>query len=204
MSHLRLYLASRSPRRLALLSEIGLAPLALPQDVAEQPRPGESPREMVARLARDKARSALADPRVAGAPGVVLGADTCVVVDGRILGQPRDADDALSMLRLIQGRTHEVLTGVFLARTGSDRTVADVVSSQVRFRALGESELRAYVATGEPLDKAGAYGLQGRGALLCAVVSGSWSNVVGLPLEPLAGWMERLGIDLASLLCWRG
>jgi len=199
---LRLFLASVSPRRRDLLRQIGLDPITCPQSIPERQLPGEAPAAMVQRLAREKADSALADPRLTAQAGVVLAADTCVVLDGDVLGKPDDDAQARAMLRRLSGRTHQVLTGVRLARTDGPHRVEAVTASQVRFRVLPAAAIESYVATGEPRDKAGAYGIQGRGALFCAAIEGSWSNVVGLPLEPLAGWMERLGVSLEALIRW--
>ena len=200
MSMLRLYLASASPRRLELLREIGLDPQPVPQQMQEHGQPLETPRDMVLRLAEAKARIGAAGiPRTA-APGVVLGADTAVVAAGEILGKPRDAQDAEAILGRLRGKTHEVLTGVFLLRTDDGRSTNGVDCTRVRFRDFDDATIRAYVATGEPLDKAGAYGIQGGGAMLSESVVGSWSNVVGLPLERLPGFLAALGIDLWSLL----
>jgi septum formation protein len=197
-----LYLASASPRRLQLLREVGLDPRPVPSVVDEQPLPGEAPRDLVRRLARCKAEVAAGLLGAAPAPGVILAADTTVVIDGRVLGKPADDDDARAMLRSLRGRTHEVLTGVHLVRTDDRRTAGGVEFSRVRFREFDDAVLDAYVASGAPRDKAGAYGLQGRGALLVERVEGSWSNVVGLPLERLPEWMERLGLGLGRLLSW--
>jgi septum formation protein len=199
----RLYLASGSPRRLQLLREIGLDPQPLPPGVDERLLPDEAPREHVLRLSRAKAEAGAARLGGGAAPGVILAADTAVIIDGRVLGKPADDADARAMLRSLRGRTHEVLTGVHLLRIDDGRTAGGVERSRVRFRDFDDLALEAYVTSGEPLDKAGAYGLQGRGALLVERVQGSWSNVVGLPLERLPEWMERLGLGLARLLTWR-
>ena len=199
MSSLRLYLASGSPRRLRLLREIGLDPHPVPQQMAEHGQPLESARDMVLRLAEAKARIGAAGIPDSAPPGVVLAADTAVVAAGEILGKPRDAADAEAMLRRLRGKTHEVLTGVFLLRTHDPRSTSGIECTRVRFREVDDATIRAYVATGEPLDKAGAYGIQGGGAMLSESVDGSWSNVVGLPLERLPGWLRRLGVELHQL-----
>jgi septum formation protein len=188
---MRLYLASASPRRVELLREIGLDPVVVPHGVVEAPLANETPEAMVLRLAEAKAQDALARGGL-GKPGLVLGADTAVVVDQTVLGKPSDARHAGAMLRLLRGRAHDVLTGVVLVRTDDGRAAAGVESTRVWFRALDDAALESYVASGEPLDKAGAYGIQGRGAALVERIEGSWSNVVGLPVERLAGLIERL------------
>ena len=198
MDSLCLYLASASPRRLELLRQIGLQPLRIDARVDETPLAGETAEEAVRRLARAKAEDAARrDPRLA--PGVILGADTAVVVDREMLGKPRDADEAARMLRRLRGRTHRVLTGVSLRRTDDDRDVTDFAETRVRFREFDDRTLAGYVASGEPADKAGAYGIQGRGAILVDRIEGSWSNVVGLPLERLPDWLKTIGVSLAQL-----
>lgn len=189
----KLFLASASPRRVAMLGEAGLRPIPRPSGILEIPRPGESPADHVLRLAEEKGLHAVRVLREEDESGVVLAADTAVVLDGEILGKPADAGDALRMLRLLSGRTHRVLTGVFLARFPGGGSARAVVETLVTFRAYDESEARRYVETGEPLDKAGAYGIQGAGAALVLAVSGSYSNVVGLPMEALPALFRKAG-----------
>jgi septum formation protein len=193
-------LASASPRRKALLEGLGCDVRVLPAGIPETAAAGETPERLVERLASEKARSAAAGLGGGADPVVVLGADTVVVRDGEILGKPSDPGDAARMLRTLAGRDHRVLTGVCVLRTDDGRDAAAVAATVVRFHAYDEALVRWYVSTGEPMDKAGAYGIQGRGALLCASIEGSWSNVVGLPLEILPGLLERIGLDVLSLL----
>jgi septum formation protein len=188
-----LYLASASPRRLALLREAGLDPVPCPTGVPEEALPGESPQEHVLRLAREKGRHAAGRLAARGVCGIVLAADTAVVLDETILGKPVDDADAVSMLRRLSGRPHEVLTGVVLVRLGDGRSAEAAESTRVTFRSYDEETVRRYVATGEPRDKAGAYGIQGLGGNLVEKVLGSWSNVVGLPMEILPSLYERIG-----------
>jgi nucleoside triphosphate pyrophosphatase len=178
-----LTLASRSPRRRELLERLGLTLDVRPADTDEASLPAETPGEYVQRVAREKARA------VAGE--TVLAADTAVVLDGAILGKPRDANDAARMLRALSGRTHEVMTGVCAARRGREAVLA--VTSEVRFAPLGEDHIAWYVATGEPLDKAGAYAVQGAGGAFVREVRGSVSNVVGLPLVETLSLLAGLG-----------
>lgn len=178
-----LTLASRSPRRRELLEQLGLTLELKPADADEAPLPAEPPGDYVRRLAREKARA------VAGE--TVLAADTTVVVDGIILGKPSDAEDARRMLRALSGRTHEVMTGVCVARAGREAVLA--VTTEVRFAPLGEELIAWYVATGEPLDKAGAYAVQGAGGVFVEEIRGSVSNVVGLPLAETVTLLARLG-----------
>lgn len=179
-------LASSSPRRRRLLRELGVAFSVRVPDLDERPLPGERPGAHVRRLAHGKA---LAVARGL-APGCgaqwVLGADTVVVLDGAILGKPRDAAQAARMLAGLSGRTHEVLTGVALVPVAGGRARTAVVRSRVAMKPFDEATIRRYVAGGEPLDKAGAYAVQGRGRRLVARVSGSLTNVIGLPLERLS------------------
>jgi len=204
VSRLRLFLASASPRRLDLLRQIGLDPQLLPTSVDERSLDGEPPRALAARLARAKGLAAA--PRVAAssdaAEPVVLAADTIVVLGGEAIGKPSSPEHAARMLRSLRGRTHEVLTAVFLHRPASRGDLCEVESTSVTFGDIDDETIHAYVAGGEPLDKAGAYGLQGRGALFVTRIDGSWSNVVGLPVERLPGWFRRLGLDLLRDIAW--
>jgi septum formation protein len=200
MRRYRLVLVSASPRRLDLLRGMGLSPIVVPSCVREHPAPDESPGEMVARLAEAKARLVAGCLSRHTACYVVLAADTSVVIDGRALGKPRDRGEAEAMLRLLRGRSHEVLTGVFLLRTDDGRSTRGVELTRVRFRDYEDSVIRTYVESGEPMDKAGAYAIQGGGAQFAEQVDGSWSNVVGLPLERLPGWLAHIGIELSWLV----
>jgi septum formation protein len=175
----RLVLASSSPRRAAILRDVGWEFETVRVDVDETRRPDETAVAYVERLALEKAE---AGARLS--QGMVLGADTIVVVDSEILGKPTGHTDAARMLRLLSGRWHEVLTGVAVIRT--DRTPDSVVASEttlVRFAPLSEREIDWYVASGEPMDKAGAYAIQGRAALFIEEVKGNYLNVVGLPVS---------------------
>jgi septum formation protein len=185
-------LASGSPRRAELLARLGLAPVVRPTDVDETPRPGERADALVARLAAAKAAAsaALGD----GSDEVVLAADTEVTLDGEVLGKPRDRDDAGRMLRQLAGRTHEVLTGVAVVR--GPVSAVTRVSTDVTFRDLTDAEVAWYLATGEPDDKAGAYGLQGAGAVLVSRVDGSDTNVIGLALAETVDLLREVGLDV--------
>jgi len=194
-----LLLASASPRRLDLLRGIGLSPICRPSGLSEDERPGESPRATVLRLAEAKGRAVAATLDPSEPACVVLAADTAVVLQELMLGKPRDAIEAAEMLRSLRGRVHEVMTAVFLMRTDDGRAVCEIETSRVRFRDYDDETIRTYVAGGEPLDKAGAYGIQGGGAVLADRVEGSWTNVVGLPVERLEKWMKRIEINLRNL-----
>ena len=182
-----LILASASPRRAELLSQIGVNHRACPADIDETPLAGESPEHYVERLAREKALAV-----AAGHPdNLVLGSDTTVVLAGEILAKPESDDHASSMLSRLSGQTHQVMTAVALAR-GSD-CQSRVSITEVTFRTLGEPEIQAYVASGEPMDKAGGYGIQGRGGIFVRELKGSYSAVVGLPLQETAELLAQAG-----------
>jgi len=187
LSRPALVLASASPRRRELLGQLGILLDVRAPNVDESPLPDESPPDHTVRLARVKAAKIAAQ-----FPNEwVLGADTIVVIDGRILGKPADEDEAFAMLRAICGRWHTVYTGYCLMRHGGE-SYTGVVDSEVFIRALSDEQIRAYIATGEPLDKAGAYAIQGIGAALVQQVRGSYTNVVGLPLAEVALLWERI------------
>jgi septum formation protein len=183
-----LVLASGSPRRLELLRLAGFDPLVRPADIDESLRRGEAPDAYVCRLAGEKA---LACARDAGE--VVLAADTTVVLDGASIGKPADPDEAAAMLRRLAGRAHHVLTGVTVL-DGRGVPAELLVGTEVVMAALDEAAIARYVATGEPLDKAGAYGIQGRAQVLVAEVRGSWTNVVGLPVVETAALLAEAGV----------
>ena len=194
-----LILASGSPRRQALLSGLALRFEVLVPDVDERVLPGETAPAHVRRLAL--AKSEAATRLVAGrGPHLVLTADTTVAIEGEILGKPVDDEDALRMLERLSGRSHEVFTACRLKHTGDGPSAARVVRSVVRFGPWDASLARWYVATGEPKDKAGAYALQGKGVLLTSGIEGSWSNVVGLPLEALPDLFREVGDDFTRRL----
>jgi septum formation protein len=181
-----LILASASPRRRALLAQLGVPFDVVPSDVPETPLPGEAPTAFAARVARDKA---LAVARAFPAAWV-LGADTVVIVDHAALGKPVDRDDARRMLAALSARTHRVRTAVALV--GPDGHMDELgVDTTVAFRALTAAEIEAYLDTGEPFDKAGAYAVQGGAARFVARLEGSYSNVVGLPVDEVAAVLRR-------------
>lgn len=173
----RIVLASKSPRRFELLRNAGFSVEVRAADVEEVPRPGEAPVAYVRRLAQSKAAAVSANP-----DELVLAADTVVVIDGRILEKPADAQDASRMLRLLAGREHIVYTGICL-RHGTEAPVVDHEETRVEFSALTDEELEDYVATGEPMDKAGAYGIQGYASRFVRRVDGCYFNIVGLPVS---------------------
>jgi septum formation protein len=186
------YLASGSPRRRALLQQIGVPFQVLGVAVDERPRPDEAALAYVTRVASAKAAAGWRQSRCAPGDFPVLAADTAVVLDGRILGKPAHREDALDMLRQLSGRTHEVLTGIAVV---TQRGVESRVSrSEVTFRAISDLEAGVYWDTGEPCDKAGAYAIQGRAAIFVADLRGSFSGVMGLPLYETADLLARAGV----------
>jgi septum formation protein len=182
-----LVLASASPRRKQLLEMLGIPVRVVPSHIPEVPGADEAPLAYAARLAREKAENVA---RTTGAP-LVLGADTTVVLDRHLLEKPRDAADAVRMLETLQGRTHEVVTAIALVADGAVRSAVDV--TRVTFRAADADYLRAYVATGEPMDKAGAYGIQGYGAALVERIEGDFFGVMGLPVRLVLQLLEEAG-----------
>jgi septum formation protein len=185
----RIILASQSPRRRELLSLVGIPHEVLPADLDESLLPDEEPVPHAERLARSKAEViGVLEPAA-----VVIGADTIVVLDGEILGKPGDASEAHRTLRKLSGRTHTVHTAVAVAHRG--RTVAGVESVEVTFRPLTDAQIEAYIATGEPMDKAGAYGIQGFGAVIVERVHGDYFAVMGLALGRLVGLLEQCGLE---------
>lgn len=191
----KLYLASGSPRRRELLTQVGVPFCAISADIDETPLAEESPSAYVERLARGKA-AAGRKTIVCDTDFCVLGADTAVVLDGKILGKPLDEADALAMLMMLSGQEHEVLTAIALI--DGERCESLVVRSLVRFRRIDRDEAAAYWASGEPLDKAGGYGIQGLGAVFVAGLNGSYSAVVGLPLCETCDLLRHFGIP-----CWQ-
>ncbi|MGA0268701.1 MAG: Maf family protein [Ilumatobacteraceae bacterium] len=193
-----LVLASGSPRRKSLLSDLDVDFIVVPADVDESSLVGEDAKTYVARVATLKAQTV----RESYPNAVVLAADTTVDRDGEILAKPVDAADAASMLRSLSGREHFTHTAVCVAHGDLVDTV--VVSTAVTFRCLGTEEIDWYVRTGEPLDKAGAYGIQGRAAAFVSSISGSASNVVGLPLAETIGLLRKAGVNAAGTACSTG
>lgn len=183
-------LASASPRRRELLTSIGLTFTVDPADVDEETLSDLDPLQQAVALAELKAEY------VARRHGeaLVIGADTIVTIDGMALGKPQDDEDARRMLRMLSGRTHEVITGVAVVDAATNRAASEAERTLVTFRTLSEDEIARYVASGEPMDKAGAYAIQGLGALLVSRIVGCYPNVVGLPLVTLARLLQPFGV----------
>ena len=188
----KIILASNSPRRRELLTQIGLSFTVSPADVDESILPGESPEAYAVRVALDKARTAAVRAR----EGIVIAADTIVVIGDSILGKPADAKEAAGMLAMLAGKEHRVVTALAVMDAVTTKSVTRTSVTMVWFRDLTRREIDAYVATGEPMDKAGAYGIQERGALLVDRIEGCYSNVVGLPLSLLGEMLREFGVYL--------
>lgn len=189
-----LVLASLSPRRREILSQLGFAFRIIASDVEETRLPGETPRDFTLRIAAAKAWEVARRLRESPRPPFVLGADTVVIIDGRILGKPADDADACRMLGLLSGRVHEVITVVALRRESPEYSDQIAVSTLVRFRELEQDAIAGYVAGGEGRDKAGSYAIQGLGAGLVESIEGSYSNVVGLPATHTLQMLQRAGL----------
>lgn len=188
MSDCRVVLASSSPRRRQLLDLIGIAHEVRPANIDETMRPREAPRRHAERLAREKATAiAKRDPDL-----ITIGADTIVVVNRKVLGKPRDHADAARMLTMLSGREHMVITAVAVSRGRKLRSAVEEV--RVRFRRLRDDEIEAYIATGEPMDKAGAYGIQGYGATIVERIEGDYFAVMGVPIVRLIGLLRDVGV----------
>lgn len=186
-----LQLASTSPRRQEILRSLGLTFTVIAVEIDESRLEGETPRQMVLRLAANKAAAAVSEDSQ-----LVIGADTLVVLGDRVLGKPRGLDDAVEMLMKLSGRSHTVLTGVALwSSTGITSALSQ---TEVRFREIARDEARAYWHSGEPCDKAGSYAIQGRGGTFVAAISGSYSGVVGLPVYELAELLGNAGIEVVK------
>ena len=192
---MRIILASASPRRRELLSQLGIAFEVIVPSVDETHLQDEHPPEFYARLSREKALSIAQDHPDC----LVIAADTVVVIEEKILGKPQDEDQARAYLRMLRSRVHEVYTGYCLAYVSQDRITTKVVRTTVHFRDMSEEEILWYVATGEPMDKAGAYALQGHGAAFVDRIDGSHTNVIGLPLSDLFSDLKTFDIKLKTL-----
>jgi septum formation protein len=186
----RLVLASASPRRADLLRLIGLRFETRPTGVDETPHPGEPAPDLALRLAREKAAAAAASP----GPSLVVAADTLVVLDGEVLNKPADKDEAARFLARLAGRTHEVMTGLAIRTHPEERLETELAVSRVTFAPMSREEIAWYAGSGEGLDKAGAYALQGIGSIFVRSVDGSYTNVIGLPMDRLYPYLRRHGL----------
>jgi septum formation protein len=186
---MNLILASQSPRRRELLGLTGLDFIVRVADIDESMDAGKAPFDEVARVSRKKALAVVREPE-----DVVIAADTIVVCEGKVLGKPRDEADAFRILSLLSGREHQVMTGMTVLR--GDEIITHTEVTQIRFRELHPDEIRAYIATGEPMDKAGAYGIQGGAALFCTDMVGDYYNVMGLPVCALGVILRSFGLPI--------
>ncbi|MBR5582483.1 MAG: septum formation inhibitor Maf [Phascolarctobacterium sp.] len=186
---MQVILASASPRRLALLQQIGIEATVCPADFDEVSGSAVQAEDVVLANAVGKCQAVV---KIKGDSLPVIAADTVVVAEGVILGKPQDAEDAIAMLKQLSGKTHKVLTGIAVSYAGE--MLAEVCETKVVFRYLTDEEIKNYVATGEPLDKAGAYGIQGKGAVLVEKIDGCYNNVVGLPLTRMQLILAKLGV----------
>lgn len=188
----QIYLASNSPRRQELLKQMGVSFTVIPQFVEEKHRPEESPENLVARLAVEKASDGLA--RLDNDRIPVLGSDTAVVLNGNILGKPQNKEQAIDMLLSLSGKTHQVMTAVALTNHSQSRVLLSI--SEVSFSKLSRELCENYWQTGEPADKAGSYGIQGKGAVFISNINGSYSGVMGLPIYETASLLKQFGVSI--------
>ena len=201
-TEISLYLASQSPRRKELLNQVGIPFSVISIDIDESIIPLENPENYVERLAKEKALVGFSSIKLKNV--AVLGSDTSVVINGQILGKPVDSDDAVRMLNLLSGKTHQVMTAVALAMANNElkqpelRSVLNV--SEVSFKKLSQEEIAAYVRSGECMDKAGSYAIQGAAAAFITHLSGSYSGVMGLPLFETVELLQKAGISIDSLV----
>jgi septum formation protein len=187
----KIILPSSSPRRKELLEKLGLRFEVIPSLIDEIPLPDESPANFVLRASTEKALSVC---RNLDSDSVVIGADTIVVIDGEILGKPKDEEEAITMLGKIAGKEHRVITGFSIVKPEAEILYRKFVESEVKIKTLAPWEIEGYIKTGEPMDKAGAYGAQGIGAFMIEEIHGSYTNIVGLPLAQVIEVLTRLGV----------
>jgi len=188
----KIILASSSSRRKQILEQVGLNFIVEVSDYEEKSIPGVSPSEFVETLSLEKANVVAKNHNDA----IIIGADTIVVLDNQILGKPKTKQDAREMLKKLSGNTHSVFTGFTIIDTVNKRTITNHVETKIRFKNLSEEEILAYIETGEPMDKAGAYGVQDRGALFVEHIEGDYSSVMGLPIVKIFEILKELGIDI--------
>jgi septum formation protein len=188
----QIILASSSPRRKQILEQVGLKFTVEVSDYEENPIPGMSPSVFVETLSLGKAKAVAKNHNDA----IIIGADTIVVLDNQILGKPKTKEDAMQMLKKLSGNTHAVFTGFTIIDTANKKTITNHVETKIRFKKLSKEEIAAYIETGEPMDKAGAYGVQDRGALFVEHIEGDYSSVMGLPILKIFEILKEFGIDI--------
>ncbi|MDO7906888.1 Maf family protein [Paenibacillus sp. JX-17] len=194
----RIILASTSPRRRELIASLGLPYEFMPSHADESTPETWTPEDIVEKLSLRKAGAILAEVQKLGRCGVIVGSDTIVVLDGKVLGKPRDEEDAFRMLNMLQGRRHQVFTGVACLDAETGRQLVKHRSTYVTMKPLDKSAIRAYIRSGEPSDKAGAYGIQGLGAVLIDYIEGCYFNVVGLPVSLLSDMLSEFGMHVLA------
>lgn len=188
----KIILASASPRRKALLEQVGLDFEVIPSDCEESIDLKLSPQDLAKKLSFEKAKSVADKNKNA----LVIGADTFIAYRDKIIGKPKDDEEAREILKLLQGSTHSVITGLTVIDSGTGKTVSDSIETKVHFKKLGDDEIEGYISAEEPIDKAGAYGIQALGAVLVDKIDGDYFNVVGLPLSLLHDVLKKFGINL--------
>ena len=193
MNQKKIILASQSPRRRELLSKIGMKFEVIPADIDEIIEGKEFSNELIENLAVEKVMEV---KKNISYPAIIIGSDTVVVVDGKVLGKPENEQNAFNMLKMLSGKTHQVISGIAVIDSATGRSLVDHVVSNVTFRELSDSEIKNYIKTGEPMDKAGAYAIQGLGSVFIERIDGDFLNVVGLPLLALTESLKKFGITV--------
>lgn len=192
----KLILASASPRRKELLENLGYVFQIIPADIDETINGTKSPKEIVKELALQKA-TYVADS--VNYPAIIIGSDTIVVVDNTILGKPENNEDACNMLKLLSGRSHQVISGIAIIDNKSNKNIVDSISSDVYFRTISKEEITSYVKTGEPMDKAGAYAIQGLASTFIEKINGCYNNIVGLPIFKVTQALKEFDLDILEI-----
>ncbi|MDD3839613.1 MAG: Maf family protein [Clostridia bacterium] len=191
----QIILASKSPRRVEILKELGMDVIVVPSDIDETLNCIDSPEQIVMDLALRKAKRVI---DTGDMPGIVIGADTIVVADGKILGKPDSIEDAYNMIKMLQGRYHNVITGVALIDSDTGRTIVDYQKTKVKIKTLSDSQIIKYLNKEKVFDKAGSYAIQGYGSVIVEKIDGCYFNVVGLPVSKLYDMLKKFGIDMLS------
>lgn len=189
----KIILASASPRRREILTNLGLDFDIIPADIEETIDPFLDPAELVKNLALQKAAHVA---KQIGYPAIIIGSDTTVVIDNKILGKPANFNEAFDMLSTLSGRTHTVFTGICVIDTSENKIITDYEATEVTFKELSPEEIKDYISTGEPMDKAGSYGIQAIGSTLVVSVNGCYNNIVGLPVYKLSETLKEFGVDI--------